>query len=629
MNQISKLIWHKEDTPADIRELLLTLEDEYPVSCNGRGLNLEFRKLEEKCTVSNVIRERGKVIIEYTSVASCARGIGSALAKLDGCSSTSLSTLGVMIDISRNMVMKVDYLKKWLRKLALNGYNMVMLYCEDTYELENTPLFGYMRGAYTAEEIKELDSYAQRLGIEIVGCIQTLGHMEQYLKWKEPVKNVRDTESVLLTNCDETYNLIDEMIKFWSENLSSKRIHVGMDEVHNLGRGQYMDKYGAKKAIDLFSAHLIKVNEICQKYNLTPMIWSDMYFRLTNSEQSYYDLTSPISQEVIKAIPENLQLVYWDYYHYEPEFYMDMIDRHCEFGTTPIVASSIRTNGKFWYDHKITENTIIPCIQGCKEKNVKELFFTLWGDDGAFCNYDSALAGMFFSADLVYGVEDEELIAQKFDILCDSSYEAHVIASSIDNVLENTRDDKEFTAHASMLLWDDPLQGLVFDDFRRQNPEFDLLLLDTFEEIQAAVLPFAECKGAGDFEHISNLVALLIRKLEFRGALEVAYDRGDRLALREIAVNVVPSVISAIKEFDRTFRTQWLNCAKPFGLERIQVRNAGLIARFEETALRIREYLEGKIDRIEELDNRMAPSGPVNLAGINRYAIYSSASNIV
>ena len=86
---------------------------------------------------------------------------------------------------------------------------------------------------------------------------------------------------------------------------------------------------------------------------------------------------------------------------------------------------------------------------------------------------------------------------------------------------------------------------------------------------------------------------------------------------------------SAIKEFDRTFRTQWLNCAKPFGLERIQVRNAGLIARFEETALRIREYLEGKIDRIEELDNRMAPSGPVNLAGINRYAIYSSASNIV
>ena len=121
----------------------------------------------------------------------------------------------------------------------------------------------------------------------------------------------------------------------------------------------------------------------------------------------------------------------------------------------------------------------------------------------------------------------------------------------------------------------------------------------------------------------------MIRKLEFRGALEVAYDRGDRLALREIAVNVVPSVISAIKEFNFSFRNQWLNCAKPFGLERIQIRNAGLIARFEETALRIREYLDGKIDRIEELDNRMAPSGPVNLAYVNKYILYSSSSNIV
>ena len=629
MNQLTKLIWHKENTPDDIRELLLTLEEEYPVSCNGRGLNLEFRKVEEKCTVSNVIRERGKVIIEYTSVAACARGIGSALAKLDGCCSTSLSTLGIMIDVSRNMVMKVEYLKKYFRKLALNGYNMVMLYCEDTYELEDTPLFGYMRGAYTAEEIKELDSYAKKLGIEVIGCIQTLGHMEQYLKWKEPVKNIRDTEKVLLTNCDETFDLIDQMIKFWSENLSSRRIHIGMDEAHDLGRGQYMDKFGANKAIDLFSSHLIKVNEICQKYNLKPMIWSDMYFRLSNTEQQYYDLTSPIPQDAIKSIPKDVQLVYWDYYHYEPEFYMDMIDRHCEISTLPIVASSIRTNGKFWFDYNVTQNTLVPCIEGCKAKNIKELFFTMWSDDGAICNYNSTLAGVFFAADIAFGVEDEELIAQKFDILCDSSYEAHLIASKLDNILENTRDGKEFTAFASMLLWDDPLQGLVFDDFRRQNPEFDLLLLDIFEEIQAAVLPFAECKGAGDFEHISNLVSLLIRKLEFRGALEVAYDRGDRLALREIAVNVVPSVISAIKEFNFSFRNQWLNCAKPFGLERIQIRNAGLIARFEETALRIREYLEGKIDRIEELDNRMAPSGPVNLAYVNKYILYSSSSNIV
>jgi hypothetical protein len=64
MNQLTKLVWHKENTPEDIKKLLLTLEEEYPVSCNGRGLTLEFKKIEDKSTVSNVIRERGKVIIE-------------------------------------------------------------------------------------------------------------------------------------------------------------------------------------------------------------------------------------------------------------------------------------------------------------------------------------------------------------------------------------------------------------------------------------------------------------------------------------------------------------------------------------------------------------------------------------
>ena len=40
---------------------------------------------------------------------------------------------GVMLDMSRNAVMRPDELKKYMKTLADLGYNMVQLYTEDTY----------------------------------------------------------------------------------------------------------------------------------------------------------------------------------------------------------------------------------------------------------------------------------------------------------------------------------------------------------------------------------------------------------------------------------------------------------------------------------------------------------------
>ena len=57
-------------------------------------------------------------------------------------------TLGVMIDMSRNAVMSIAGLRRFLPLLKKMGYNCVMLYTEDTYEVDNEPYFGYMRGRY-------------------------------------------------------------------------------------------------------------------------------------------------------------------------------------------------------------------------------------------------------------------------------------------------------------------------------------------------------------------------------------------------------------------------------------------------------------------------------------------------
>ena len=90
---------------------------------------------------------------------------------------------GCMVDSSRNCVMSVPAAKAWLRLQACVGMNVMMLYTEDTYEVPEYPYFGALRGRYTAEEFKELDEYAQMLGIELIPCIEELGHLQQPLRW--------------------------------------------------------------------------------------------------------------------------------------------------------------------------------------------------------------------------------------------------------------------------------------------------------------------------------------------------------------------------------------------------------------------------------------------------------------
>ena len=55
-------------------------------------------------------------------------------------------TVGPMLDMSRGGVMTVEAVKKYLEYTAALGMNMLMLYTEDTYEVEGYPFFGYQRG---------------------------------------------------------------------------------------------------------------------------------------------------------------------------------------------------------------------------------------------------------------------------------------------------------------------------------------------------------------------------------------------------------------------------------------------------------------------------------------------------
>ena len=176
-----------------------------------------------------------------------------------------MKRFGVMLDCSRNAVMKPEQVKKIASVLKDFGYTMLQLYTEDTYEVENEPFFGYLRGRYSVEELQDIVSYCKEIGMEVIPCVQTLAHLNQIFRWKEYAV-VNDFADILLPEEERTYALIENIFKTLRKCFSSEYVHIGMDEAHMLGLGKYLDKHGYNNRFDILNRHLNKVIEIAKRY---------------------------------------------------------------------------------------------------------------------------------------------------------------------------------------------------------------------------------------------------------------------------------------------------------------------------------------------------------------------------
>ncbi len=466
-----RLLVNSRTTPADLLTMLETLAENYPIVVTASdacadATNVRVRLVSGGEQGSLAIHWEGaEAVLTYDRTAHACRGIGTLLAGLvpSGTSyreQACFQTVGIMLDCSRNAVMKVSHFQRWLRQLALLGYNQAMLYTEDTYELPGEDYFGYLRGRYSADELRAIDQYAERLGIEMVGCIQTLGHLEQALKWSV-YQPIRDTASVMMVGEEQSYQLIEKMIAQIACTRRSRRIHLGMDEAHDLGRGRYLDRNGYTRGYDLYNQHLARVVGICESHGLKPMIWSDMYFSMGSKTGDYYDKACQIPEDVKARIPAQAQLVYWDYYHTEREFYLDWIQRHRALGFEPVMASGVWTWRMPWYGRAITERTVVPCVSACREAGLKEIVFAMWGDNGAYCEFDSALAGLAFAAEVTYGGDhpDPARIAARFAAVCGADYEAAVTAGDMIEPM-----------NPMLVLWDDPLLRIAWKNHNLAKP---------------------------------------------------------------------------------------------------------------------------------------------------------------
>lgn len=507
---------------------------------------------------------------------------------------------GVMFDVSRNAVLKPESLRLLLCRMALMGIDAGMMYTEDTYEVPEEPYFGYMRGRYSIEELRSLDGYAAALGIELIPCIQTLGHLNRFLHWPA-ARRYADNSEVLLADSEETYALLRRMLRAAIAPYRTRRIHIGMDEAHGIGLGAHLRRYGYEDPHAIIRRHLLRVKALTDELGLEPMMWSDMYFRPDSPTDGYYDSGEP-SQAAIDSVVPGVRLVYWDYYHNTEAEYESMLAKHRKLAGTPFFAGGVWTWAGPAPDYEKTLQTTLPALTACKAAGVPFVLVTAWGDDGAEASFLTALPGMQLYAEFSYtGGYDGARLARRFRTCCGGDIGPFLGLSRFNGVPGTRPTPIQPVNAAKFLLYQDPMVQLFARDLE------GLALSEHFAGLAGEYKGYAAAEGPFQLlmAFYAQLAQVLAGKCRWHESIAAAVAREDRAAAGALAADL-EEVERDAAELRRIWRELWMGVNKPYGFEVIDGRMGAVQARLETARTRVSAWAAGNAgERLEEL--REAP----------------------
>ena len=107
-----------------------------------------------------------------------------------------------------------------------------------------------------------------------------------------------------------------------------------------------------------------------------------------------------------------------------------------------------------------------------------------------------------------------------------------------------------------------------------------------------------------------------------------AYQNDDRETLKKLANEDYPEVIRRLKIFHKAFEKQWMIDNKAYGFEVQEMRLGGLVCRLDSCRRRLLAYMNGRISRIEELEEMILPYGKKEESISLNKASFSASANV-
>ncbi|MCR5413233.1 MAG: beta-N-acetylhexosaminidase [Kiritimatiellae bacterium] len=176
--------------------------------------------------------------------------------------------LGYQLDVSRCKVPKQEVLYRMVDILSSLGYNQFQLYTEHTFAYKGHETVWYDASPMTPEDIRALDDYCAKKGIELVPNQNSFGHMEHWLRHPGYSELALDPLEGTILNPGDPRSL--ELVKGLYDQLlpcfHSRYFNVGCDEAEDCPPRAYCD-------------FLKKIHAEVTKRGHTMMFWGDIVLK--------------------------------------------------------------------------------------------------------------------------------------------------------------------------------------------------------------------------------------------------------------------------------------------------------------------------------------------------------------
>ena len=313
---------------------------------------------------------------------------------------------GLLLDISRNRVPKMEWLYQLIDALKVLRFNELQLYTEHTFAYQEHSSVWNDASPMTAAEVRLLDDYCSARGIELVANQNSFGHLERWLKhdryralaecpegFIHPVSGKHKDPSTLYPN-KESLDFIHSLYRELLPNFRSKQIHVGGDEPWELGKGRSQEavKDCGKHAVYL--DFMQSVFDLAKQQECSAQFWADIV------------LEKP---SLIKQLPKHVTPVIWGY---ESAFPFDL---YCQaianggFRGQFYVAPGAGNWNSFSGRLRIADANIKNAAQSGYTHGASGLLLTAWGDNGHHPPYATLYPALVLATAACWGTEISSL----------------------------------------------------------------------------------------------------------------------------------------------------------------------------------------------------------------------------
>ena len=319
---------------------------------------------------------------------------------------------GLMIDISRNKIPKLETLYRIIDLMADLKFNQLQLYIEGSpFAYESFPQVWELETPVTGDEILQIDAYCRERYIELVPNQNSFGHMEHWLARPEFNHLAEIPEGFMLpdnmydhdlypdglfmqagtfhTGDPEVLSLLGTMYDDLLPYFTSSLFNVGCDETYELGLGKSKAEADSAGKGQLYLSFLQKIHKLAAARGKTMQFWGDIIIQ---------------HPELIPQLPKDIIAMEWGYSAGHP-FEADTLkfrEAEIPFYVCPGTSSWNSLTGR---TDNMLANLRSAAVHG-KTNGAAGYLITDWGDFGHWQHLPVSYAGFIYGAALSWNVEN-------------------------------------------------------------------------------------------------------------------------------------------------------------------------------------------------------------------------------